>query len=142
MIIRKATLDDADVLMKIERGSGYPLPQYYWDKSHYIKFIKEEVIFVAIDKEPVGFLLLKKEFLDGADIDSICVLKKYHGKGIADKLLRKAERECKKKKLYVRCWNMNFSAIGFYTKNKFAVIEVKNRKYSGGETELIFCKDL
>jgi ribosomal protein S18 acetylase RimI-like enzyme len=142
MIIRKATLEDADTLMKIERSSGYPLPQYYWDKGHYVKFIKEEIVFIAVDKEPVGFLLLKKEFRDGADVDSICVLKKYHGTDVAKKLLKKAESECKKKKLYVRCWNENFPAIGFYNKSGFAVIETNKRKYSGGETELIFCKEL
>lgn len=141
MIIRRATLDDVDALMKIEKGSGYPLPQYRWDRSHYRKFIKEEIVFVAIAEEPIGFVLLKKEFLDGAVIDSINILREYHGKGVAESLLKKAE-ESVDKRLYARCWNMNFQAIGFYTKNKFSVIEVRKRRYSGGETELVLCKEL
>jgi ribosomal protein S18 acetylase RimI-like enzyme len=143
MIIRKATLDDADTLMNIERKSGYPLPQYFWDRGHYKKFIKNEIVFVAVDKKPIGFVLIKNKFLDGAEIDTIAVLKNYHGKDVAKKLLTKAERTIgKNKKVYVRCWNKNFPAIGFYNKNKYYVIAAKKRPYSGRETGLLMCKDL
>ena len=145
MKIRRATIKDLKSLLFIEKNSGYPLPQYHFQEEDFLSFLKNDIVLIIGDKEPVGYATIKKKFRDGSELDAICILKKYHKKGLATIMLKRVIKEVRKigkRKLYSYCWNKNFPSLKFHIKNKFYAVEITKKHYSGGETALLFCKDL
>ncbi len=145
MKIRKARESDMQSLLFIDRNCGFPMPQYSFAKEHFSKFLKKEIVFIIEDKKPVGFAILKKNFRDGSELYAICVIKACHGKGVGTKILGRVIKEASKygkKKLYSYVWQKNFRSIAFHNKNNFYVVELSNKHYSGGETAVLFCRDL
>ncbi len=146
MRIRKAHEEDINAIIYIENNCGYPLPQYALTEEHFLKILKGGIVLLAeINNKPFGYATVRKSFRDGSELDAIGVLRKYHRKGVGTELLKKIISEVKrlgKKKLYSYCWQMNFPSIAFHNKNKFHVIELTRRHYSGGEIAMLFCKEL
>ena len=145
MKIRKAKKSDMKSLLFIEKNSGHPLPQYNFTEKDFLKFMKNYTILIAENKEPLGYAILNKNFRDGSELYAICIMKKYHNKGLGTMLLKRIIKEVRrigKNKLYSYCWHKNFPSIVFHTKNRFYIVGIDKKHYSGGETALLFCKDL
>jgi ribosomal protein S18 acetylase RimI-like enzyme len=147
MKIRRATINDLEGMIKVTKTSGYPLPQYLLSPERPEQYFKMKAsVFVVVEKKEIcGYLSLMHNFRDGCELHSIEVKKKFHKKGIGTSLLKMAEKETKKlgkNKLYLIVYQKNFSAISFYSKNKFYVVELIKGHYSGGEHALLMLKDL
>ena len=74
-------------------------PKKWWIKS----FIKEKQIFLVAKKDDkiIGFILGERTTGNIAILHLCVVKKEYRNKGVGQELLRKAEKECKKRKLKV-----------------------------------------
>ncbi|MFC2143203.1 GNAT family N-acetyltransferase [Candidatus Aenigmatarchaeota archaeon] len=145
MKIRKAKLDDVEIMFEIEKNSGYPLEKYFTSKEHFTKMVKEGFAFILENEMGFSVLFENKKFSDGIELDDICVLKSEHRKGYGKMLLEHSIKFAKDKeynKIYVYCWNKNFEALTFYKKNGFYVVTEDKGHYSGGETALVLVKDL
>lgn len=144
MKIRPAFRQDIPLLLRIEKKSGFPVPNYSFTRRYFTRALKNKKIFILEDPKPIGFAIFRN-YKDGCEIDAIIILKLQHSKGYGTKLLKFLEKETikmKKKKLYSYCWNKNFPAICFYTKHNFYIIDVKKKRYTGKEIALLLCKDL
>ena len=145
MKIRKATEEDIKSLLFIDKNSGYPLPRYHFQEGDFLRFLKNGIIMIIEDKEPMGYATIKKKFRNGSELDAISILKKFHKKGLATIMLKRVVKELRrmgKKKLYSYCWHKNYPSLIFHAKNKFYAIGITKNHYSGRETALLFCKDI
>lgn len=145
MRIRKAGEADIESLLFIDRNCGFPLPQYLFTKKHFMEFLEKETVFILKDEKPAGYAILKKNFRDGSELYAISVIKACHGKGMGTKILGRVIKETRKygkKKLYSYVWQKNYPSIIFHAKNKFYAVETTKNHYSGGETAVLFCRDL
>lgn len=135
MKIRKATQRDIKDLEKVEMSSGY-----HKKKFNFVPYLEElfnnkNYVFCAEDKDIlIGYITLNKK----GEIAYLAVLKKFHGKGIGNKLLKRVisfARKNKIKRLFLDVRNDNLSAINLYLRNKFIVVGLHKKKI--GKNEII-----
>jgi len=144
MRIRKATLNDLAGIMDVVRNSGYPL-QHQYSQDTIKFFIDRHIVFVAEEMNIVGYMVVKENFRDGSELESIEVDNRFHGKGVADQLIERAEqtvKKLKKNKLYIKCWTGNLRASSFYEKKGYKKLELIKAYYSDGKDANLWCKEL
>ncbi len=128
MRIRRAKINDIENIARVELDSGYHKKKF--DAISFVKKLFEnnnEIIYVSeLNKKIIGYRSFnKKNKL--ADSGQLSVIRKYQGKGIGTKLLKRSLMDakklgCNKMIIYVR--NTNFAGIGLYNKFNFEVVEI------------------
>lgn len=149
LIIETATLDHLEQLQKLsittftetfaEVNTAENL-QKYLDKSFNKEQLTAELsdensqFFIAFLNEiPVGYAKInvntaqtEQHNLDAMELHRIYVLKEYHGKKVAQKLLEKVlqiAREKEVPQLWLGVWEENKRALQFYKNNGFTVFD-------------------
>ncbi|MFH1209656.1 MAG: GNAT family N-acetyltransferase [archaeon] len=136
MIIRAANQKDCKVVYDLCKTpelldpSGEP-PKLWWIQS----FIKEnQIFFVAeINKKVIGFILGERITGNCCIFWMSAVKKQFQGRGIGERLLLKAEEECKKRKLKV------ITIYGF-SKSKKVLNLLQKHNYEKGQLYYEFIK--
>ena len=146
-LIRKATIDDIEDLLKIE-NECFIDP---WKRKDLEYELKEnpvnEILVIEKDLQIIGFMDYMITF-NSATISQIAILPPYRGKGYARKLLDAMEKSfptdiddvVETITLEVRV--SNEKAIHLYNKNGYEKVTVKPKYYSNGEDALYMVKRL
>ncbi len=147
--IRKATRDDLHLLFQVcgrayaenfaNHWDGEGLDDYL-EKSYGLEAIRNDLAnadiayFVAwLNKEPAGFMKLKlnsglsnSSAKSDMEIEKLYFRPKYQGKGIGKKLIDvalKTAQELNKKTIWLAVLEKNESAISFYKKMGFTILD-------------------
>lgn len=128
MKIRKAKKEDIKEIVKVELGSGYH------KKKFNVMVMVEELFenkneYICVAEENDKVIGYRSFNLKGKVADSgyLAIIKKYQGKGIGTKLLKKSISKSKKlgcSKMIINVRNDNFVAINLYNKLGFSIVEV------------------
>jgi len=145
--IRSVTIKDVTVLARLARETFYDtftgtctpedmqwfLDDNYNEEKLTAELLDEELFFffAELDGEPVGYLQFKEDYKNFPEIKKwkalelkrIYVLKAFHGKGIAQKLMDlyiDFAREKKYEVAWLGVWEHNERALKFYEKNGFS----------------------
>jgi [ribosomal protein S18]-alanine N-acetyltransferase len=133
MKIRKAKEKEIGELCKIEMSSGYHKKKFNFKPYLQELFEEKSEIFCSEENGNLaGYITLSKD----GEICFLAVSKKFQGKGIANRLLKKVISSAKQKNiklLVLDVRNNNFSAIRLYLKNSFVITEVYKKKIDGKE---------
>lgn len=146
IIIRRVTIADVAALSQIARqtffdtftGTCTPADMEsfldaYYNEDQMRKELKDEetyCFFAEIDGVPAAYLYFKEDYTNfptekkwkALELKRIYVLKEYHGKGIAQKLMDyilKAAAEKKYEMIWLGVWEHNLRAQKFYEKYGF-----------------------
>ena len=102
--------------------------------NHFNTMLNDEnIILLAyyLEKEIVGYILIRKIDKNTCLLDGLYVLEKYRNQGIANSLLNEAINKCKKlnvKNIDINVMEENKIAKDIYKKLNFIEYEVKLRK--------------
>lgn len=102
--------------------------------DHFSKILNDEnIVLLAyyLDKEIVGYILIRKMDENTCLLDGLYVLEKYRNQGIANSLLNEAINICKKLKVKyvdINVMKKNEIAKHIYKKLNFTEYEIKLRK--------------
>ncbi len=136
--IRKAEIKDCRQVYELCRvpglvnPSGEP-PKIWWIES----FIKEKQMFYVAEtnKDIIGFVIGERTCGNLGYLWMLAIKKEFQGKGLGKKLLKLAERECRRRKLKaIICYG--------FAKNNRALKLLKKQKYEQGEKYYEFIKFL
>ncbi|MBW3012564.1 GNAT family N-acetyltransferase [Candidatus Woesearchaeota archaeon] len=143
MIIRKATKKDLDRVAQIVINEYGKAPwNEKWSKTDAIKtvsyFNKIGRILVPVEgKKIVGFIIYRIEYYEGgkkAMIEELAIDSDYRRKGIASKLIKAVEKECRKLKV---------NAIWLLTSTKAPAFKLyKKQKYKDMKNAVLMEKKL
>lgn len=159
--IRKAVETDLDVLTtlgEITFRETYSAQNTVADMEHYVSTYlnqhytlldlqdRNTVFYLAADHNHLpGYTKLKKmpaDLLDNpgeiVELKRIYVLRQYHGHGIAQQLMQKAEMftvEEKLKAINLAVWKENPRAIAFYLKWGFKIVGETTFDWGTGKTD-------
>lgn len=103
-------------------------------KDHFNKMLDDENIILLgyyVDKEVVGYILIRKINESTCLLDGLYVLEKYRNQGIGNSLLNEAIERCKKLKVKyidINVMEKNEIAKYIYKKLNFQEYEIKLRK--------------
>ena len=103
-------------------------------KDHFNKMLDDENIILLgyyVDKEVVGYILIRKINESTCLLDGLYVLEKYRNQGIGNSLLNEAIERCKKLKVKyidINVMEKNEIAKYIYKKLNFLEYEIKLRK--------------
>lgn len=147
-IIRKATLDDIEDLLKIE-NECFIGP---WKRKDLVYELMEnpinEVLVLEKDMKLIGFVDYMITF-NSATISQIAILPPYRGKGYARKLLEAMEKSFPEddidnvvETITLEVRVSNEKAISLYEKNGYERVTIKPKYYSNGEDALYMVKRL
>lgn len=147
-IIRKATLDDIEDLLKIE-NECFVDP---WKRKDLDYELMEnpinEVLVLEKDMKLIGFIDYMITF-NSATISQIAILPPYRGKGYARSLLDAMEKSFPKddidnvvETITLEVRVSNEKAINLYEKNGYEKVTIKPKYYSNGEDALYMVKRL
>lgn len=102
--------------------------------NHFNKMLNDKnIVLLAyyLDKEIVGYILIRKINKNTCLLDGLYVLEKYRNQGIANSLLNEAINRCKKLKVKyvdINVMEKNEIAKYIYKKLNFTEYEIKLRK--------------
>jgi ribosomal protein S18 acetylase RimI-like enzyme len=121
--IRKGTKKDIIQIAKVEEKSGYHFGKWNFiqDSEDLFKNKNEKVFVAEINSKIVGYRSFNKK-RKLADSGYLAIIKKFQGKGIGKKLLKRSIREAKKlgcNKMVLHVRKNNFNAISLYEKLGF-----------------------
>jgi len=150
MKIRKANKKDVNIIAEIEHNSKYKnseLKKYQQTKDQTIEMIKEifeknshDVYVLEEDNSSVGYFAVSfDKRKKTCYIDYIAIKKKFQGKGLARKMMKKIESIAKRKKcneIELNVWAKNYPAISLYTKFNFHVIDIMKNFYPNKDDKL------
>jgi len=132
--IRKAKPKDKEkilLLVKKFYSKSAPKSVNYW-QNNYKDIIKNiELTYIIKTAGIIKAYISCKINKNSLHIEDLYVLPKFRRKGIASKLLKKIESECKKlnkKYLTVNNRKKDRAAFNFYSKNGFSMIKRKQAK--------------
>lgn len=103
-------------------------------KNHFNKMLNDKnIVLLAyyIDKEIVGYILIRRTNENTCLLDGLYVLENYRNQGIANSLLNEAIDRCKKLKVKyvdINVMNENEIAKQIYKKLNFIESEIRLRK--------------
>lgn len=144
--IRRVTIADVAVLARLARETFYDTftgtctpgdMQWFLDENYSEEKLSTELkdeemfcFFAELDAEPVGYLQFKEDYTNfqeirkwrALELKRIYVLKAFHGKGIAQKLMDhylNFAREKKYEVAWLGVWEHNERAQQFYAKYGF-----------------------
>ncbi len=110
MKIRKATKKDHKRIAELMKNEyGKPPYKEKWTIKAAVKSIKHclkvgEMFVAVVGGKVIGFILLRYEYYNIGKvtcIEELVVDSKYQGKGIGKALIKKAEKVCKSKKIWI-----------------------------------------
>ena len=98
-MIEIKTIENPDVKEAIAETILKDLPEWFGIESaraEYIKHSRHSIFYAAFENgKPVGFIGLKENFAETAEIYVMGILKTYHRKGIGRMLFERAESQLK-----------------------------------------------
>ena len=130
MKIRKATKKDLNKVAQIIINEYGKAPwNEKWSKSDAIKTVNYfnkigRILVPVIDKKIVGFIIYRIEYYESgkkAMIEELAIDSDYRRKGIASKLIKEVEKECRKQKVHA-VWlltSIKAPAFKLYKKSKY-----------------------
>ncbi len=136
--LRKAGIEYLDIICKIEYESGYPMAMKK-------KRFKERMKHDLKDKKIHAYILWTKNKPAGSYLCYFAISKRYQKKGLSKILMKKAikvSRTNKCKKITLKVWAKNYSAIGLYNKYGFCVTKYYKKFYPNGDGKLAMEKML
>lgn len=146
-LIRKATLDDLEDLLKIE-NSCFVDP---WKKKDLIYELGENpintILVIEKDLNIIGFIDFMITF-NSATISQIAILPEYRGKGFARRLLDEMETlfpkeiEDSVETVTLEVRKSNEQALKLYEKNGYEKVVIKPKYYADGEDAIYMIKRL
>lgn len=146
-LIRKATLDDLEDLLKIE-NSCFVDP---WKKKDLIYELGENpintILVIEKDLNIIGFIDFMITF-NSATISQIAILPEYRGKGFARRLLDEMETlfpkeiEDSVETVTLEVRKSNEQALKLYEKNGYEKVVIKPKYYADGEDAIYMTKRL
>ncbi|WP_345991155.1 N-acetyltransferase [Sulfurimonas sp. HSL-1716] len=128
MTVRQASLSDLKEIEKIEKDNFSP-EEFGLSRSSLRYHLKRNIVFVAEDENGIiGYCLWlsRKNFYR---LYSIAVLRKFHSKGYAKKLLEHSLYNLKDKALRLEVKQTNGQAISLYEKFGFKIIKILKSYY-------------
>lgn len=149
--IQKATIDDVDLMVKINSESGYR-----WKgnpkkvKGYILEDFKEKnpnnffPFIVELDKRTIAYFILSTKDKE-CYIDFLSVSKTHQNKGIGSTIIKKSVHIAKKEhcnKMLLRVWSKNYPAIALYNKFGFYVKDIQKKYFKNGDDKLIMEKNL
>ena len=139
-MINKIDIKDSDSFYKL----GKELNDNFNNLYNLDELLKSKYDFIYgyyIDDNLVGFIHINKLY-ENMDIVNIVVSKEYRNKGIGTKLLNYTVDNYKDiNNIMLEVRESNNTAIDFYKKNNFKIINVR-KKYYGNEDALIMKRDV
>jgi ribosomal-protein-alanine N-acetyltransferase len=139
-MINKIDIKDSDYFYKL----GKELNNNFNNLYNLDELLKSKYDFIYgyyIDDNLVGFIHINKLY-ENMDIVNIVVSKEYRNKGIGTKLLNYTVDNYKDiNNIMLEVRESNNTAIDFYKKNNFKIINVR-KKYYGNEDALIMKRDV
>jgi len=140
MIIRKASADDVDQIVSIER-EAFESP---WSRTSFIEELSRsdtETLIAFWENKAAGYCSVRLG-IDEAELFKIAVLRDFRRKSIARSLYLEAEQICienGKTRIFLEVDEINASAISLYGNLGFT--EVSRRKnYYGNRSAIIMMK--
>ena len=136
--IRKAELKDVDSCLELSKIPELLNPDKTPSHKWWIKaFVKENQIFFIAEEgnKIVGFIMGERTTGNLAIFHSLVVKEDYKNNGIGTKLIKSAEKECKKRKLKA-------IMLYGYADNKKAVSFFEKKRYIKGALTYEFIKFL
>lgn len=131
MIIRKASVNDIDDIVRIENE----WKDFYccWGKNGFIEEFKKDysITFVAeVEGKIAGFINIW--IIDDVEINSIVVSKLYLRRGIGSCLINRAIEEARYRnisRVILEVNKENVAAVNLYLKNGFEVYNIRKKYY-------------
>ena len=151
MKIRKATLKDLNLIVKINRESENEVDKLTNTKDsdirmeiYYLMKNNKAEYFILGAK---GFIAIKQDFAGykNCELYYLMVSKKFQGKGVGTKLIKFIENYAKKKNfraIYIYTHPIHKKAIRLYKKNNYKKINEFPDYYSNGDKSNLFSKKL
>ena len=127
MKIRKASKEDVKELVSLDKQA---FTEYLWwtpmTRSEFAELIEKDMVYVAEDKEIMGYINAKKE-KNTLYLDNIFIKKEFRKHGIATSLMKEFISKYKKKDIVLHCPER---LCGFYEKFGFGIkyIEMKRKR--------------
>lgn len=141
MIKEVKSIEDANICDKLltelildERKYNDTIDENIVITDHFNKMLNDEnIILLAyyLDKEILGYILIRKMDKNTCLLDGLYVLEKYRNQGIANNLLNEAIDRCKKLKVKyidIKVMEENEIAKNIYKKLNFTEYELTLRK--------------
>lgn len=132
-MIRKATVDDIDKLLEIERSS---FKHGAWNRNHFRRLIRsgkgQFYVYEINEKYLVGYIYVTP---NGRILSIASTL----ACGIGSQLLDHIEQQYVK--LHLEVCESNQKAIRFYERHGYIQYGTKTKYYDNGETALLYKKD-
>ena len=114
--------------------------EYKITKDEFLTFLSKDqyCIYAAFDKHLVVGYIIYLHSIDTADIVYIFVQTEYRNIGIASRLLQTSCAELSVEQLFLEVSFQNKTAINFYTKNKFKIINIRKNYYKNSDA-IVMC---
>lgn len=125
--LRKATIDDFEILYRINKDAYKPYVEqiWGWDEEWQYKFFKEHLILdrielILVGDAPVGFISInyRENLIFG---ESIALLPEYQSKGIGTKIIKDLIAKSKQLKMpfHIQVFKVNVRAKALYERLGF-----------------------
>jgi N-acetylglutamate synthase-like GNAT family acetyltransferase len=114
MLIKKATLNDLDNIVSLNKLFHIDMPNFYWDTKEWVQKEIDNFYVFKIDNQLIGAISL---LIDNSEvyIETIAVDRKYQSKGYGKALIKFAKNFTKKNNLNI-LWVNSFES---YNLKKF-----------------------
>ena len=137
--IRRMSIEDIPLVMELEK-EFFSEP---WSVNMFLEeIINHESFILVLEKELIGYIC-GWEFSNEYRITNLCISKKYHRQGWAEKLVRFIITEIEKKNIYnffLEVRKSNLPAIKLYEKLKFIQIGIRKLYYKNPEEDAVIMK--
>src|SRR5262245_38105810 len=146
-LVRNAVSTDFPTLLKIDKASFPPGIAYdFVELSYFMRRKGARTLVAEVDGDIVGFLLLEiMNRRKAATLVTIDIREERRRNGYGTQLLDHSEhilREASISRYELQVDTENASAVGFYRKHGFAIVNTLKRYYANGNDAYLMVKEI
>lgn len=136
--LRKGTVEDGDLLLKIEQSVSSKYFRPCDTEEHATKYLKDDyVFFIVLNNKEIGTVSYERKEDGSIYFNGLTVLTEFNGRGYASFALKLALEGLKNEKsLNLVVHPENTAAIIIYLKAEFVIKEWKEDYFGDGEPRL------